>query len=184
MTRIQRLFRALPRAVLGPLCLMVALTSPGYAQSNSLGIDHKMLGDFGDWQAYTYEQSGGKRCTMASQPLKDEGDYSKRGPIWSFVMNRPKEGATGEVGFQMGYPIKQGSLVKLEIGGAKFDLYTSGEGAYAWREDEPKIIQTMRAGATMAVTGTSTRGTVTKDIYSLSGFTAANEAINKACGVK
>jgi hypothetical protein len=41
----------------------------------------------------------------------------------------------------------------------------------------------MRAGATMTVTGTSTRGTVTKDIYSLTGFTAANETINKACGV-
>jgi hypothetical protein len=181
MTRIQRLMPILPQAIsrmlMGAFALLLVVTSPGYAQ------DHKSLGEFGDWQAYTYQQGGGERCTMASKPLKDEGDYSKRGPIWAFVMHRPKEGATGEVGFQMGYPIKEGSLVKLEIGGAKFDLYTSGEGAYAWREDEPRIVQTMRAGATMTVTGTSTRGTVTKDIYSLTGFTAANETINKACGV-
>ncbi len=146
--------------------------------------NHQDLGTFSAWQTYSYAQSGGTRCTMASQPQKDEGDYSRRGPIWAFVMHRPKEGATGEVGFHMGYPLKEGSLVKLQIGSQSFDFYTSGEGAFAWREDEPKILQAMRAGATMSVTGTSTRGTVTKDVYSLSGFTAANKKINEACGVR
>ena len=36
----------------------------------------------------------------------------------------------------------------------------------------------------MIVRGTSARGTLTADTYSLGGFTAGHEAINKACGVK
>ena len=142
------------------------------------------LGTFTDWIAYDYDQSGSKRCTMASQPKKDEGDYTKRGAIWAFVMHRPKEGATGEVGFFMGYPLKDGSLVKVTIGGQTFDLFTSGEGAYAWPEDEPKLIAAMRGGASMVVKGVSARGTNTTDTYSLSGFTAAKGAIDKECGVK
>ena len=41
----------------------------------------------------------------------------------------------------------------------------------------------MRKGRTMVVTGTSTRGTLTTDTYSLSGFTKASRAIAKACGL-
>lgn len=163
--------------VLVPATIGFSATLPASAQ------DHKDLGAFNDWQAYSYTQSGGTRCTMASQPQKDEGDYSKRGDIWAFVMHRPKEGATGEVGFHMGYPIKDGSTVEVTIGGSKFRLYASGEGAYAWRDDEPKLIRAMRAGSTMVVVGTSARGTKTTDTYSLSGFTAANNAINAACNV-
>ncbi len=151
---------------------------PGAAQQ------HTTLGEFGPWQAYEYEQGGGKRCTQASQPQSDEGDYSRRGPIWAFVMHRPADNATGEIGFHMGYPLREGSQVTMRIdGGATFQLFTSGEGAYAWPEDEPSIVRAMRAGNTMVVTGTSARGTETRDTYSLSGFTAANRAINSACGV-
>lgn len=169
-------------AILGAAVIGFALISLAAVPSVS-AQDHKDLGSFNKWQAYSYSQSGGIRCTMASQPIKDEGDYSKRGDIWAFVMHRPKEGATGEVGFHMGYPIKEGSTVEVAIGGSKFRLYASGEGAYAWRDDEPKLIRAMRAGATMVVVGTSSRGTKTTDTYSLSGFTAANKAINDACNV-
>ena len=41
-----------------------------------------------------------------------------------------------------------------------------------------------RAGAEMVVTGTSWRGTETRDTYSLSGFSAAHKAISTACRVK
>jgi len=39
----------------------------------------------------------------------------------------------------------------------------------------------MRAGLTMVVKGTSSRGTLTTDTYSLRGFTAAYDAMQKAC---
>jgi Invasion associated locus B (IalB) protein len=40
----------------------------------------------------------------------------------------------------------------------------------------------LKAGKQMIVRGTSSRGTETTDTYSLSGFTAALAAIDKACG--
>ncbi len=36
----------------------------------------------------------------------------------------------------------------------------------------------------MIVAGISSRGTLTTDTYSLNGFTAAYDAITRACGVK
>ncbi|MDX1424550.1 MAG: invasion associated locus B family protein, partial [Kiloniellales bacterium] len=45
------------------------------------------------------------------------------------------------------------------------------------------IVKAMRAGSSMVVKGTSSRGTVTTDTYSLLGFSKAYAAISKACGV-
>ncbi|MGH6662046.1 MAG: invasion associated locus B family protein [Rhodospirillales bacterium] len=46
------------------------------------------------------------------------------------------------------------------------------------------MVQAMVKGAQMTVKGTSNRGTVTADVYSLNGFTAAYKAIGQACGGK
>lgn len=153
-------------------------TIPAYAQ------DATEIGQFTDWKAYSYQQNGGKRCTMASAPKKDEGNYTRRGAIWAFVMHRPQDGASGEVGFHMGYPLMEGRTVKVSIGSSVFDLFASGEGAYAWPEDEASLIAAMRAGNNMIVKARSARGTDTTDTYSLSGFTAAFNAIGSACNIR
>ena len=171
--------RAAKRGILGALILGLAslLPAPVVAQSTT------EIGLFTDWRAYSYRQNGGTRCTMASAPTKDEGNYTRRGPIWAFVMHRPQDGASGEVGFHMGYPLQNGKTVEVTIGQRSFNLFASGEGAYAWPEDEPSLLAAMRAGSTMVVKGTSSRGTATTDTYSLSGFTAAFRAIGSACGI-
>ena len=46
------------------------------------------------------------------------------------------------------------------------------------------LVEAMRTGSAMVIKGTSNRGTTTTDTYSLSGTSAAYEAINKACNVK
>lgn len=163
-------------------CVAVLLSFGGLTPT-ALAQSTTDLGVYKDWRAYSYRQNGGTRCTMASEPTKDEGNYARRGAIWAFVMHRPQDGATGEVGLQMGYPLQQGKTVKVSIGSKTFDLFASGEGAYAWPEDEPALIAAMRAGSSMIVRGTSARGTDTTDTYSLSGFTAAYGAIGSACGV-
>lgn len=165
-------------------CLKACVIVLALASGSASAQDSTYLGDFNDWSAYKYHQNNGFRCTMVAKPTKDEGDYTKRGAIWAFVLHRPAEGAAGEVGFYMGYPVKDGSTVDVTIGGQSFKMFTSGEGAFAWPEDEPKLIAAMRRGATMVVKGTSARGTATTDTYSLSGFTAAKAAIDKGCDVR
>lgn len=51
-------------------------------------------------------------------------------------------------------------------------------------EEDRKLVKAMKAGSKMVVVGYSSRGTKTTDTYSLSGFTAAYNAISKACNTK
>jgi invasion protein IalB len=46
------------------------------------------------------------------------------------------------------------------------------------------LVDAMRAGKTVMVKGTSSRGTETTDSFSLGGFTKAYAEIGKACGIK
>lgn len=141
----------------------------------------QLLGEFSSWKAHSYGIEGTTVCNMWSRPTKDEGNYTRRGDIYAFVLNRPADQRKGEISFEMGYPLKKNSRVKVSIGSQKFELFTEGGTAFAWPEDEPQLIRAMRAGSIMIVKGISTRGTQTTDTYSLKGFTAANNAINRAC---
>jgi invasion protein IalB len=171
------------KAAITALGLIACMIGVGLHATPAAAAD-KVLGQHQDWTAHTYEQDGATMCSMYSRPVKDEGDYTRRGDIWAFVIHRPADDRIGEVSFAMGYPIKKGSNVTVQIGNQRFQLFTDGEGAFARPDDDPKLVRAMRAGLDMVVRGTSTRGTVTKDTYSLKGFTNANSAINRACNVR
>ncbi|MBB4267175.1 invasion associated locus B family protein [Roseospira visakhapatnamensis] len=161
---------------------LVATVSAGSA-SLALAQDVKTIEKFKDWTAYTYEEQGSTVCYMASQPTKEEGNYSVRGDVYAIVSHRPKEGATNVVSFMAGYPFKDKSEVTVTIdGNTSFTLFTHEENAWAYDEDDARLVAAMRAGGRMVVKGTSTRGTLTTDTYSLMGFTNAHGAISKACG--
>ena len=67
----------------------------------------------------------------------------------------------------------------------KAALYTDGSTAWSHNaKDDERMVKAMRAGRKMTMEGTSSRGTDTRDTYSLSGFTAAHNSINKACRSK
>lgn len=145
----------------------------------------KDLGKFNDWNAQSFEVGGNKVCSMWSQPHIDEGKYTRRGDIFVWVTHRPAEKARDRVSFEMGYPIKAGLQLKVRIDKEEYELFT--DGSTAWNLDEAtdqRMVKAMRAGREMEVRGVSRRGTDTRDVYSLSGFTAAHEAISKACDVR
>ena len=59
---------------------------------------------------------------------------------------------------------------------------TDSEAAWlASMDDEAGFVTSFKAGSKLVVKGTSGRGTQTTDTYSLSGATAAMDAIDKAC---
>jgi len=53
--------------------------------------------------------------------------------------------------------------------------------ALAGAGDETGFVAALKAGSSLVVKGTSGRGTETTDTYSLSGTTAAMQAIDTAC---
>lgn len=143
------------------------------------------LGTFSDWSAHADGNGKSKVCWIYSEPKKDEGKYTKRGRIYVLVTHRPGEKVTDQVQFTAGYDFRDGSDVEVTIGAKKFELFTSGDTAWArGKKDDSDLVAAMRAGDDMIVAGVSSRGTETRDTYSLSGISAAHAAIGKACGVK
>lgn len=105
-----------------------------------------------------------------------------RGQILLMVFYRPSANAAGQVAFTGGYPFRSGSTVNVNISGNEFELFTDGEWAWpATTADDAKMVTAMKRGATAVVTGISSRGTTTKDTFSLLGFTAAVEDAESRC---
>ena len=144
--------------------------------------DNKIIGVFKDWIAQSYMQDDNTVCMMWSQPEKAEGDYTRRGDIYMFLTHRPSESRRNEIRFEAGYNFKNESAVSVTIDATRFTLVTADSTAWLTSEtDEDAMVRAMKAGREMRVEGTSSRGTDTRDTYSLHGFTAAHQAINQAC---
>lgn len=147
-----------------------------------------LLGAFKDWSAYTTGSGKTKTCYVLSQPKTTLPKNVNRDPVFFLISDWPARKAKGEPEVVPGYPYKKGSKVTAQVGSDKFTFFTKNEGSdgNAWVEakaDEARLVEAMRRGAQMIVTGTSSRGTLTKDTYSLSGVSAALDRIHKACGM-
>lgn len=140
------------------------------------------LGAFRDWAAYTYNDDRGKVCFAASQPKDTEPKNVNRDPVFFMVSNRPVESVKNEASIIIGYPFKADSRVTAEVDGQSYAMFTKGDGA--WVENaaqEQALIAAMKAGRQLVVKGTSQRGTLTTDTYSLSGITAAIDRVDQEC---
>ncbi len=154
-----------------------------YLPANAMAANDKDLGKFKDWQAHSYNENGGLVCNMWSRPQKHVEGGKKRGDIYIYVTHRQKLKRFHEISIDMGYPLKIGSEAILKIGKKNFNLFVKGQSAFARSKDDAKIVKAMRAGNNMVIYGISIKGTKTTDNYSLSGFSKANNAINKKCKV-
>lgn len=138
----------------------------------------------GDWTVFAADNP--RECWAVSPPkatlnTKDGKETEvTRGDIRLYVAYRP--GQEGEVSFSGGYPFAPDSTVELDIGGQKFNLFTEGESAWTGSPSEDqKLIGALRSGSSAIVTGRSSRGTVTKDTFSLAGITAATNTARQRC---
>lgn len=139
-----------------------------------------------DWSVFV--ENDPKECWSVSAPKETVNTRDgrvvavRRGDILLFVFFRPGAGVNGQVTFTGGYPFADGSTVNLTIGDSQFELFTEGEWAWpATEADDTKIITAMKRGASAVLTARSSRGTTTKDTFSLLGFTAAVEDAEKRC---
>lgn len=163
------------------ICIILMMTFFCVAQAYAAAP--QVLGEYGDWTAYIYKDGRGSVCYMVSKPKKDEGKYSKRGEIYAVVTHRPAEKSFDVVNFDAGYTFKNGAPFSVKIGhNTVTSFFTDGE--KAWTLDETtdkKMVNLMKSGERMIVDGVSSKGTKTKDTYSLKGFTGAYKAISAKC---
>ncbi len=161
-------------------CLMAG-AQMGFAQESTNRVFQKT-----DWSVFVEENP--TQCWVVSSPKETVNTRGgrvvavTRGDILMFVSYWPGAQKRGEVSFTGGYPFKEGSTVQLEIGDTSFELFTTGETAWALTpEDDEKIILAMKRGAQAIVTGLSSKDTVTKDTFSLLGFTASLNDAEQRC---
>ena len=139
-----------------------------------------------DWAVF--QGSEPKECWAVTAPketvnTRDGNVVSvRRGDILLFVTYRPEQNIAGEVSFTGGYPFADGSTATLDIDGTTFELFTEGE--YAWPAtpaDDQKIVTAIKRGSDATITARSSRGTQTKDTFSLLGATSMIEEAEKLC---
>lgn len=106
----------------------------------------------------------------------------RRGDILLYVIYNASQNIAGQVAFTGGYPFAEDSKVEVNVDGTKFNLFVQGEWAWASSADEDaKLVAAMKRGSNAVLTARSSRGTQTKDTFSLLGFTAATEEAAKRC---
>ncbi len=144
----------------------------------------QQLAKHGDWTAYVLKNGGSKVCYMVSKPIKAEGKYTRRGEVFALITHRPAESTKDVFSYITGYTYKSGSDAVVTIDGKKYVLFTQED--TAWAPDassDSKLAKAIQAGSKMSVRGTSTRGTLTVDTYSLKGSGAAYASISKECKI-
>ena len=114
----------------------------------------------------------------------------KQRDIVLFVNFQPSKNIKNELSFTGGYPFDKNVKIILDIDGSKFELAPSYEAStpldeWAWPSTpalDEKIIVAMKRGNTAVITAQSQRGTLVQDSFSLKGFTAALQELEKSCG--
>ncbi|MEL6436674.1 MAG: invasion associated locus B family protein [Pseudomonadota bacterium] len=141
----------------------------------------KPIGQFRDWGAISYDSPNGKVCYAVSVPQSKQPTSVNHGDNFFVVTQRGNQNVTYEPQFIAGYTLREGEKVSVNIDGRTFTFFSKDNSA--WTEnaaEDPAIVSAMKAGSRMTVKAVSRRGTNTTYEYSLSGVTAALDAI-KTC---
>jgi hypothetical protein len=143
-----------------------------------------LLGQFGDWGAYTATNAGKKLCYALAKPSSQATEPANRprDPAYIFVSTRPSENVRNEISIVIGYPFKPGYEASVDIGSAKYAMYTQGDGAWIKNAaEEARMVDAMRRGADLVMTGESGRGTKSTDRYNLKGLSQALDRVAQEC---
>tara|TARA_B100001029_G_C14972829_1_gene401305 strand:- start:466 stop:969 length:504 start_codon:yes stop_codon:yes gene_type:complete len=149
--------------------------------TNSWSQEPKSIGKYKSWEAFTYTDSKGKICFAQTKPLERSPKNFKREASRLFVTFRKAEKIKNEISVTSGHPYKQSSVI-AKSGKNEFALLSQGK--FAWLidgEEEFNLIKTMKKASKMDVSAKTTTGTLTKDLYSMMGFTKAYNTARKSC---
>ena len=121
-------------------------------------------------------------CYIGSLPLKsDLPETKKRGDNYILVykiVGSDENIVQIEAGYK--YNLEKDIIVKID--NTYFEFYSTEESSEtAWTDNDKKVIYAMKKGLDLILSGESSRGTITNDTYTLKGFTAAINKLEKDC---
>ena len=178
---------AVPSAVFAQAPATAPKPAPRPAQAGPTA-QATLLGQFGDWGAYSATPAGRKVCFALSKPTASQDNPPNRrtaaaNPVYMFVSTRPTEKVKDEISILVtGYAFKASTDASLAVGSATFPMYAQNDGAWVKNSaDEARVLEAMRKGAEAVVKATTSKATQTTDTFSLKGLGQALDRVAQEC---
>jgi invasion protein IalB len=179
----------LPQVLLPLVAAALALPATALAQPRSANptAQATLLGQYGDWGAYTASPGGRKVCFALSKPTSQQDNPPNRrtatNAVYLFVSTRPDEKVANEISVLVtGYAFKANTEATMTIGGGGFPMYTQNDGAWVKNAaEEARLIEAMRKSADAVIKAQTSKGTATTDTFSLKGISQALDRASQEC---
>ena len=150
--------------------------------NQAIAEEVKKIGKFKDWETIVIKNDSKLVCFAQSKPvLQSPKSYKREARL--FVSFRPNEKILNEISITSGYKFNNENSITAKSGKFKYKFDIAQEN-FAWIADnkmEKKMINTMKKGSRIMISGYNQKGSQTIDHYSLLGFTKAYKAAKKSC---
>ena len=150
--------------------------------NHAIAEEIKKVGKFKDWETIVIKNDSKLVCFAQSKPiLQSPKSYPRESRL--FVSFRPNEKILNEISITAGYKFNNENSITVKSGKFKYKFDIAQEN-FAWMADnkmEKKMINTMKKGSRIMVSGYNQKGSQTIDHYSLLGFTKAYNSAKKSC---
>ena len=142
----------------------------------------KKVGKFKDWETIVVTDGAKKLCFAQSKPVLQSPKKNPR-EARLFISCRPADKNKDEVSITSGYQYNTQNSITAKSGKNKIKFDVKKEN-FAWIGDtglERKMVNVMKKGSRIMITGYNQSGSQTIDHYSLMGFTKAYNTAKKSC---
>jgi len=146
-----------------------------------------LLGQYGDWGAYTASPGGRKVCFALSKPTAQQDNPPNRrtaaNAVYMFVSTRPDEKVSNEISLLVsGYAFKPNSEATMTVANGGFPMYTQNDGAWVKNAaEEARLVDAMRKAPDAVIKAQTSKGTQTTDTFSLKGISQALDRVSQEC---
>jgi len=140
------------------------------------------IGTFKDWSAYSASEGAGALCFAMSKPTDVSPMPDGYTQAYLYLTHRPSENVSNELNLVAGFEFAPDQPATLSVGGQDFELFTQKDAAWLLDQSQnDKLAGAMRKGTSVVIAGTTSRGILVSETFSLSGATAASKAIDAGC---
>ena len=142
----------------------------------------KKIGKFKDWETIVVTDGSKKLCFAQQKPVLQSPKKNPR-EARLFISFRPADKIKDEVSITSGYQYTTQNSITAKSGKNKIKFDVKKEN-FAWIGDtslERKMVNVMKKGSRIMITGYNQSGSQTIDHYSLMGFTKAYNTAKKSC---
>ena len=142
----------------------------------------KKVGKFKDWETIVVTDGTKKLCFAQSKPVLQSPKKNPR-EARLFISFSPADKIKDEVSITSGYQYNTQNSITAKSGKNKIKFDVKKEN-FAWIGDtglERKMVNVMKKGSRIMITGYNQSGSQTIDHYSLMGFTKAYNTAKKSC---